>query len=133
MKDPTSEGKQMGIQETTVNATMTIRRMDLAGADLEAVTRLAELDSRAPLDGPVLGIEVEGVLLAAISLNTGKAVADPFSRTSELRALLKLRVAQIQERRSDTRGRRARVFSRRSRPAVGGSPPGQIISLPRVN
>lgn len=123
----------MGIQETAVNATMTIRRMDLAGADAEAVARLAELDSRAPLDGPVLGIEVEGVLLAAISLNTGRAIANPFSRTTELRALLKLRVAQIQERRTDKRGRRSGVLGRRGRAAVGGSPPGQIISLPRVN
>jgi hypothetical protein len=126
-----SEGKQMGIQETAVNATMTIRRMDLAEADIEAVRRLAELDSRQPLEGPVLGAEVEGVLLAAIAVNTSEVVADPFSRTAEVRALLELRTAQLSGRRPRRRG--GLRADRRPRPAVGGSPPGQIISLPRVN
>ncbi|HEY8000510.1 MAG TPA: hypothetical protein VID76_01155 [Solirubrobacterales bacterium] len=123
----------MTTQETQINATMTIRRMDLDDGDARALARLAALDSRAQLEGPVLGAEVEGRLLAAIAVASGDVVADPFSRTSELRALLKLRRAQIQERSAGTRRRRSRIFGRSSRPAVGGSPAGQIITLPRVN
>jgi hypothetical protein len=66
---------------------MTIRRMD-SEADGAALAQLAALDSRAKLEGSVLGAEVGGRLLAAISIETGEVIADPFSRTSELRALL---------------------------------------------
>jgi hypothetical protein len=119
--------------ETQLNSEMTIRRMDLADADLTAVAELAELDSSHVLDGPVLGIEVEGRLLAAIEVATGEVIADPFSRTSELRALLKLRVDQLGARNGTHGRRRSRVFGKRTRPAVGGSPAGQIITLPRVH
>jgi hypothetical protein len=123
----------MTSQDTQINSAMTIRRMDLADRDLQALAHLTELDSRRQLVGPVLGVEVEGRLLAAISVATGEVIADPFSRTSELRAMLKLRVAQLQERRGANGRRRSRVFGRRTRPAVGGAPAGQIITLPRVN
>ncbi len=119
--------------ETQINAEMTIRRMDVSEADIDALAKLAELDTHTELEGPVLGAEVEGRLLAAISVADGAVIADPFSRTSELRALLNLRVAQLQDRTGERRGRRSRVLGRRTRPAVGGSPAGQIISLPRVN
>jgi hypothetical protein len=82
---------------------VTIRR--LGGEDLAASRRLAQLDSHPPLEEPLLGIEIEGRLVAAISLQTGESVADPFSRTAELRALLELRAAQLQRR---DRGRRLR-------------------------
>jgi hypothetical protein len=123
----------MTANETQINSALTIRRVDLADADVEALARLAELDSHAELEGPVLGAEVEGRLLAAVSVNTGTVIADPFSRTSELRTLLKLRLDQLQDRRQDRRRFRARRLSRRGRPAVGGSPSGQIVSLPRVH
>jgi hypothetical protein len=112
---------------TTINTEMTIRRMDLSDEDRAAVASLAEVDTSEALAGPVLGAEVEGSLLAAISLSTGEVIADPFSRTAELRDLLELRAKQL-------RGREARGglgIGRRPRPAVGGSPPGQLISLPR--
>jgi hypothetical protein len=121
----------MGRDDTaTINAAITIRRMDIADPDRAAVARLAELDTRETLDGPVLGVEVEGSLVAAISLASGAVVADPFSRTAELRTLLELRATQF-HRRNGKRERSRRSSRRRSRPAVGGSPPGQIISLPR--
>jgi hypothetical protein len=114
-----------------LNAAIELRRMDLTDADSEAVEKLAELDSGASLEGPVLGIEIEGRLLAAIEIESGRVIADPFSRTSELRALLKLRASQLDSRRAGRRHRESRLFGRRTRPAVGGSPAGQIISLPR--
>jgi hypothetical protein len=117
--------------ETQINSALTIRRMDLTDADREALARLAELDSRKQLQAPVIGAEVEGRLLAAISVATGEVAADPFNRTTELRALLKLRLAQVEDRHVHKRAR-SRVFGRRSQPAVGGSPAGQLITLPRV-
>jgi hypothetical protein len=117
--------------ETQLNAAMTIRRMDLTDADINSVAKLTELDSGTALEGPVLGIEVEGRLLAALEVQSGRVIADPFTRTSELRALLKLRADQLQNRGRSAR-REWRLLGRRSqRPAVGGSPAGQIITLPR--
>jgi hypothetical protein len=111
----------------TINTEMTIRRMDVDDGDRESVAELAALDSRQTPAGPVLGIEVEGKLLAAVSLATGETISDPFSRTAELRTLLELRARQLQ-RRGSKRGLR---LPHRSRPALGGAPAGTIISLPR--
>jgi hypothetical protein len=128
---PSERGDQMTTDQDQINTAITIRRMDLTDAGVAALDHLAELDSRARLQGPVLGIEIEGRLVAAISLQTGELSADPFSHTSELRGLLELRAAQLREDRrrpSRVRGRR----SRRSRLALGGSPAGQIIAMPRI-
>jgi hypothetical protein len=115
---------------TQLNSAITIRRYDLAESDQAALAKLASLDSRTALEGHVLGAEVEGRLLAAISMETGEVIADPFSRTSEMRAMLKLRRAQLEQRYDGHSG--SRLFGRRSRPAVGGSPAGQIVTLQRI-
>lgn len=113
------------------NAAITIRRVDVTEADRERLQELSERDSRRiALDGPVIGLEVEGRLLAAISLSTGELVADPFSRTAELRQLLELRVAQLR-RRLNGRPDRTWSLGRHRVPALGGSPAGQILTLPR--
>ncbi len=106
--------------QTQINSAMTIRRMDVTDADQAALARLAELDSGAELEGPVLGAEVEGRLLAAISIETGEVIADPFSRTSELRALLKLRAAQLDAppRRPAARARACSATARARRSAA---------------
>jgi hypothetical protein len=108
---------------------VTIRR--LGAADRESLERLAERDSSraVALDDDVLGAEVEGALLAAISLASGKLIADPFSRTSELRAMLELRARQLR--------RRAIVHSaHRPAAALASSPPGAggrlLTLLPRI-
>ena len=119
----------MTTPETATNTEITIRRMDVSAADQSRLHRLAALDSHAPLDGPVLGAEVEGELRAAISVATGELVADPFARTSELGALLHLRADQHRAQRGTSR--RPRAALRRARLALGGSPPGEILSLPR--
>jgi hypothetical protein len=84
-----------------------VRLRRLGGDDLAAVKRLAQLDSHRTPSGKLLGAEIEGRLLAAMSLTTGESVADPFSRTDELRALLELRAAQLRRR---VRGARRRPF-----------------------
>lgn len=110
-----------------INTEMTIRRMDIGDADREAIAELAARDSRETLEGPVLGIEVEGNLLAAISLASGDVISDPFTRTAELRTLLELRARQLQRRGS----KRGLHLPHRSRPALGGSPAGTTLTLPR--
>ena len=53
-------------------------------ADADAVARLAEVDSSRAPRGVVLLAEVEGELWAAVSVDDGHAVADPFRPTGEL-------------------------------------------------
>jgi len=73
---------------------VTVRRLDPA-ADHGALVRLAELDSTDVLEGDVIGAELDGSLVAAISLNDYRVVADPFTRTDGLRSLLEVRAAQL--------------------------------------
>jgi hypothetical protein len=120
------KNEEVNEMRASVNTEITIRRVDLTEKDRAALLRLAQRDSRPAPSGPVLGLEIEDSLLAAVSLNTGDAIADPFSRTDELRRMLELRAAQI--RRRD--GKRGRKLGK-GRPAVGGSPAGSIITLPR--
>lgn len=82
-------------ERTETSGEFTVRRLDPIVADHEAVVRLAELDSAEPLEGEVLGAEVDGSLVAAISLDTHRVIADPFTHTAEIRSLLELRTAQV--------------------------------------
>ena len=108
-------------------AAVTIRSLD--ASDRPQLERLAELDCSVVPREPLLGAEVEGRLLAAVSLADGELIADPFSRTQELRALLELRAAQLRDR-----GRRRAAAPRtRARAGLAGSPPGaggRLLSLP---
>lgn len=61
---------------------LTIR---LAGpADAERVERLAQRDSTRVPGGELLLAEVDGELVAALSLDGGESVADPFRPTAEI-------------------------------------------------
>jgi hypothetical protein len=90
--------------------------------DAHALTRLAALDSapRQALAGPVLVAEVDGALVAAVALRSGRVVADPFRPTAELVELLRRRATQltaadVPSRRSWRRRRAlARVAARRA-------------------
>lgn len=79
-------------------------------ADAEELERLAALDSARPLTGEVVLASVDGELRAALSLETGRAVADPFRPSLELVPLL--RTAAGGERP------RLRVRRRVARPAL---------------
>lgn len=122
----------MTAQTTQTDSQITIRRMDLTAEDRGALAQLAAVDSRPPLAGPVLGAEVDGELVAAISIDGGELVANPFRRTSELGALLRARVEQLREARPRRRRLRRDRPRRRARAALGGSPPGEIVSLQRA-
>jgi hypothetical protein len=100
---------------------ITIRR--LTGEDRGQIERLAQLDSKRPPEEPLLGLAVEGRLVAAISLASGESIADPFSRTGDHRALLELRAFQLR-RRENGRRRGLRLPRAKPRAALAGSPPG---------
>jgi hypothetical protein len=68
-------------------------RMERDG-DRPNVARLAALDSARMPAGPLLMAEVDGRAVAALSLTTDAAVADPFERTAEIVALLQLHASQ---------------------------------------
>jgi len=67
--------------------TLTIRPADLA--DLAGLDRLAALDSARPPTGDVLVAEVGGELWAAVEVETGSAIADPFRPSGDLVTLLR--------------------------------------------
>jgi len=74
--------------------TLTIRMA--VSADTEALSRLAQLDSvRPPGPVPMLVAEVGGELRAALPLDGGPAIADPFRPTVELVAILAERARQL--------------------------------------
>jgi hypothetical protein len=59
--------------------------------DAAALDRLAELDSAPPLAGRVLIGEIAGAPVAALSVDDGRTIADPFARTADLVDLLRAR------------------------------------------
>jgi hypothetical protein len=85
---------------------LTIRRA--AAADEFAVRRLSALDSAFPPTGDVLLAEVDDELWAALSIDTGHAVADPFRASGDLVELLRFRA----ERLSAEQPPRGRVLAR---------------------
>ncbi|MEA2404799.1 MAG: hypothetical protein QOE08_1446, partial [Thermoleophilaceae bacterium] len=75
-----------------------------------ALSRLAALDSSAAPTGRILLAEVDGELVAALPVDGGRPIADPFRATTALVALLELRAAQIAKAtRPERRGLRVRA------------------------
>jgi hypothetical protein len=64
-------------------------------SDAGRLKRLAQLDSAPVPAGPTLVAEVDGLLVAALPLYGGRAVADPFMPTAGLVRMLELRAAQV--------------------------------------
>ena len=63
--------------------------------DSGRLRRLAVLDSAPQPHGPMLVAEREGVLVAALPLSGGRAIADPFEPTAGIVGLLELRRTQL--------------------------------------
>lgn len=82
----------VAVADTELGA-VTIRR--LGPADLDAVERLAQRDSLPTPPGWLLGAERDDALVAAISVDTGELVADPFRPTAEVAELLRVRARQL--------------------------------------
>lgn len=64
-------------------------------ADAIAVARLAALDSARPPRGTVLVAEVGGEPWAALGVDDGRAVADPFRPSRDVLALLRARADHV--------------------------------------
>ena len=63
--------------------------------DTQAIRRVAALDGRKAPTGRVLVAEADGELIAALSVDDGRATADPFRWTSDVMALMEMRAEQI--------------------------------------
>ena len=80
----------------------------LASADdTHSLRTLAALDSAAPLTGDVILAERAGAIAAALELDGGRVVADPFTPTAGLVALLQTRAALL---RGSAHGNRRRTL-----------------------
>jgi hypothetical protein len=64
--------------------------------DADALRRLAALDAARPLTGRILIGEIEGATAAALSLKTGRTIADPFLPTDRLLVHLRVRGGALQ-------------------------------------
>jgi hypothetical protein len=62
-------------------------------ADIDALAKLAALDSSRPLTGRTVVAEVDGQIVAAVSLHDGRVVADPFAPTADLVEMLRVHTA----------------------------------------
>ena len=98
----------------TASDAVVLRRAQ--ASDTRALRRLADLDDSSPLAGAALVAERDGQLRAAISLHSGRAIADPFHLTTDLVALLRAR-ADLLERERLPRNR-TRTLLRRAARAV---------------
>jgi hypothetical protein len=63
--------------------------------DESALRRLAALDSARPLSGTVIVAQSDGRIDAALSLDDGRAIADPFRPTAGLVEVLRARAARL--------------------------------------
>ena len=89
---------------------LTIRRA--TAADASAVRRLAVLDSAFPPTGDVLLAEMGDELWAALSVDTGAAVADPFRPSGDIVDLLRFRAKRVSDGARTRDGVRALLLPR---------------------
>lgn len=78
-------------------------------ADIDALARLAALDSARPLTGDTVVAEIDGRLVAAVSLHDNRVVADPFVATA----------SAVEVLRVSTSGARSAARARRRLPRFG--------------
>jgi hypothetical protein len=103
----------MSMTATTVLSPSSVVMRAARGSDGDALARLAALDSKRAPRGEVLLAEVDGAIHAAIGLDDGIVIADPFKSTSGLIALLELRAGRAKRQKA----RRGLAERLRLRPA----------------
>jgi hypothetical protein len=92
------------------NTALTIRRA--TAADTFAIRRLAAIDSAAPPTGDVLLAEMGHELWAAVAIESGAAIADPFRPSGDLVDLLRFRAGRLGSDEHAHRGALARLLPR---------------------
>jgi hypothetical protein len=88
-----SRASLLGALVTAPDSGITIRLA--RGGDRAALERLAALEERPVPFGRVLVGVVDGALVAALPLEGGDPLADPFQPTLDLLSLLRLRARQL--------------------------------------
>jgi hypothetical protein len=68
-----------------------------AERDMDAVRQIAALDEKPVPTGGMLLAEVRGELVAALPIDGGPPLADPFKPTADIVALLRLRAHQLRD------------------------------------
>jgi hypothetical protein len=76
----------------TSSADLTLRHA--TAADDAGLTRLAALDSSRVPSGELLVAELDGTLVAAMSIDTGAVIADPFEHTAGIVESLRIRASR---------------------------------------
>ena len=71
-----------------------------ADSEATALRELSELDSRRAPAGTILFGEIDGRVVAALSVEHGDVVADPFARTAQLVAMMRLRANALRAHRA---------------------------------
>ena len=89
---------------------MTIRRA--TSADHASLRAIAHLDSQGPPSGPLLVAEICDEIVAAIAIDTARVIANPFRRTADAVALLRLRAEQLTSRQTPSERGLARLRAR---------------------
>jgi hypothetical protein len=92
------------------DTSLTIRLAD--AADSTALVRLAALDSASPPTGDALVAQVDREIWAAVEVDTGAAIADPFRPSGDLVELLRLRAGGVNGGRSRERRTLGRLLPR---------------------
>src|SRR3954451_18105236 len=90
---PVRGGNTMSTALANLAPTVVIRAA--RGSDGPALRRLAELDSRPVPAGELLIAESGDEVVAALSVDTGARVADPFRRTADVVDLLAYRARRL--------------------------------------
>jgi hypothetical protein len=79
--------------KTTAAQPVVIR--EATADDRAALVRLAERDSEPVPEGRMIIAETQGELRAAVEVESGRAIADPFRHTADLVGLLRARAKQL--------------------------------------
>src|SRR4051794_34686272 len=113
VEDIGDKARQEGTMNPLLNAQETISIRRAGDADRAALLLLAVLDSGPPLAGDVLIAHVDGEPRAALELDGGATLADPFRPTAHVLELLRLRADGL--RREHVVGGGRRLGRRRRR------------------
>ena len=95
------------IQPASSQDDVTVRLAD--EGDARELARLAALDSSPLPAGPTVIAEVDRELVAALPVDGGQAIADPFHRTAAHVQMLELRAGQLRARFDSAPGMRHRA------------------------
>lgn len=96
-------------RNTSHTSEITVRPAD--HTDSRALLELAALDSAQVPAGALVLAESDGEIVAAVPVDGGRAIADPFRGTAMLVEMLEFRAAQIRRRSEHADGITGRVRS----------------------